>query len=85
MQKPLHPRWETTVVFASFALLWVWFMTRLYLRQPLNAPIGTFWLVVQSVAAVALIWVFVRRLGRVRRAIREVGEQQFGFAQKHKK
>jgi len=85
MQKPSHPLWETIVMFASFALLWAWLLSRLYLRQAPNEPIGPVWTTIQIVAVIALLGIFVRRLIRVRQAIREVGEKQFGFVSRRKK
>lgn len=85
LQKPAHPRWETFVMFVSFALLWAWLLSRISLRQAPNEPIGPFWMAIQIVAIIALLAIFVRRLARVRSAIKEVGEKQFGFVSRRKK
>ncbi len=84
MEKPSHPRWETLVIIVSFVLLWTWLLSRVRARLPLGAPIGAIWTAIQLLSVAALVWVFLRRMARVRRAIKEVGEQQFGFVSRRK-
>lgn len=78
MEKPSHPWWETLVMIVSFILLWVWLLGRLSARLPLGVPAGTTWTVIQLLSVAALVWVFLRRMARVRRAMKEV-ESTFGF------
>lgn len=63
-------RWETVVIAASFLLLWGWYLWRqsFYragLQPPLwhNAPL--------VILLLALGWVFVRRLRRLTKAMRD--------------
>ena len=66
-----HPLWETVVMALSFVLLWAWFLAR---QAALRAPTTTMWpgwTALQILAIVALVIVMVRRMARVRRALRE--------------
>ena len=78
MEKPSHPWWETVVMIVSFILLWVWLLGRVTARLPPSAPVGSTWLAIQVLCVAALVWVFIRRFARVRRAMKEV-ESTFGF------
>ncbi len=65
------PIWETAVMAGSFVLLWAWFLAR---QAALRAPTTTMWpgwTALQILAIVALVIVMVRRMARVRRALRE--------------
>ncbi len=66
-----HPLWETIVMALSFVLLWAWFLAR---QAALRAPSTTMWpgwTALQIAAVVVLVIVMVRRMSRVRRALRE--------------
>jgi len=83
MNKSSHPLWETLVMIGSFILLWAWLLQRVSTRLPQSASVGTTWTVIQLLSITALIWVFVRRMSRVRRAMKEV-EKTFGFTSPNK-
>ncbi len=66
-----HPLWETVVMAGSFVLLWAWFIARqMALRTP-GTKMWPGWTVLQIAAVVVLVIVMVRRMARVRRALRE--------------
>lgn len=65
-------------MIVSFVLLWVWLLERVSARLPLGVPVGATWTVIHLLSVAALVWVFLRRMARVRRAMKEV-ENTFGF------
>lgn len=77
-----HPLWETIVMAGSFVLLWAWFLARqVSLRAP-GTKMWPGWTVLQVAAVVVLVVVLVRRMARVRRALREGSQlpnQLFGM------
>jgi type VI protein secretion system component VasK len=75
-RKHSHPLWETAVMIGSFALLWVWFLARQAAAHN-GGSLWPGWAVLQIVALIALAVITVRRMGRVRRALR--GEDKDGF------
>ncbi len=69
--KPENPsRLETAILVISFLLLWAWFLVRQSVYRAGGVP--SIWLSLPLVFILgALAWVFIRRLRRVVRAMRE--------------
>ena len=69
MNKPkrANPLWETIVLFASFVLLWVWFLASQNARAA-QEPLSPIWQVVLGAALLVLVVVTARRISRVKRA-----------------
>jgi membrane protein implicated in regulation of membrane protease activity len=74
MEKNSNPLWETLVMIGSFLLLWAWFLAR-SAAQRANAPLQLYWQGALVVALLALVYVTVRRIRRVQRALRGEDEQ----------
>lgn len=66
-----HPLWETVVMALSFVLLWAWFLARQATLQTPGAKLWPGWTALQIAAVIVLVVVLVRRMARVRRALRE--------------
>lgn len=79
-----HPWWETLILVVSFVLLWLWMLGRYSARLPVSAPVGPLWTAIQVAALAALVWVFLRRLNRVKRALKQTMEKDFGFVERRK-
>jgi type VI protein secretion system component VasK len=69
--QPENPsRFETAILVISFLLLWAWFLMRQSVYRAGGQP--SLWLSLPLVFILgALAWVFVRRLRRVVRAMKE--------------
>jgi len=69
MNKPKHanPVWETVVMFASFVLLWVWFLANQSARQTPGGGLSPLWQVGLAVVLLVLVAITVRRMNRVKR------------------
>jgi hypothetical protein len=65
-----HPLWETVVMAASFAMLWAWFLARQSASRT-GTDLWPGWTALQLIALAALVVVLVRRMIRVRNAMRE--------------
>lgn len=65
-----HPLWETVVMAASFAMLWAWFLARQSASRT-ETDLWPGWTALQLIALAALVLVLVRRMIRVRDAMRE--------------
>jgi hypothetical protein len=77
-----HPLWETIVMAASFALLWGFFLAKQSASRT-GVDLWPGWTALQIVALAALVLVLVRRMIRVRDAMREntklPNQRQFPF------
>ncbi|HEX8234620.1 MAG TPA: hypothetical protein VF600_01570 [Abditibacteriaceae bacterium] len=80
--KQNYPLWETIVMAASFALLWAWFLARQSATRT-GTDLWPGWTALQFLALAALVLVLVRRMIRVRDAMREntklPNQRQFPF------
>ena len=66
-----HPLWETIVMAVSFALLWAWFLARQSVSSTRNQTLWPGWTALQILALLALVFITVRRMKRLREALRE--------------
>lgn len=66
--KRANPLWETIVLFASFALLWLWFLATQAARNTPEGRVSPIWQVVLGVALLVLVYITARRINRVKRA-----------------
>jgi hypothetical protein len=65
-----HPLWETIVMGGSFAMLWAWFLARQSASRS-GIDLWPGWTALQLIALAALVLVLIRRMIRVRDAMRE--------------
>ena len=65
-----NPLWETLVMVASFAFLWIWILSAKAAHAQ-GANLGPQWMLFQLIAAGALFVIFVRRVQRAKKAFRE--------------
>ncbi len=68
------PLWETLVIIASFAGVWIYFMLWLSAGRA-RTPLPLYWQLLLVPCLVALFFVFRKRLARARNAVREANEQ----------
>ena len=74
---PAVPRWETFVLIASFAAVWVWYLVRQNAGRAGSEPSA--WLNLVLLAAIPLlIWILVRRMRRTVAAMRASHPAQRG-------
>lgn len=67
------PVWETCVLAGSFALLWAWFIAFKGAERT-NTALPLWWHFFLAVAVVLLVFVMVRRIKRLQRALH--GEEE---------
>ena len=70
-----NPLWETIVMALSFVALWGWFLARQAAgRSPGGLPQNPIWIgwnVLLGLALLALCGVLIRRMSRLKRALRD--------------
>jgi uncharacterized membrane protein len=71
------PLWETLVIAASFAGVWIYFFAWLAAGRA-KAPLSAWWQFLLVPCLIALIIVFRRRFARAKNAVRESSRPGFG-------
>ncbi len=69
------PFWETLVIAGSFLLLWAWWLARQAALRANESP-SWWWQAILVLSLLALLFVMVRRMQRVVRALRGQGEEE---------
>jgi len=72
--EPKTPLWETLVIAASFAGVWIYFLARISAGRA-NTPLSPAWQFLLLPALLALFFVFKRRFVRTRNALKDAGSQ----------
>jgi membrane protein implicated in regulation of membrane protease activity len=74
---PKTPRWETLVIAASFAGVWIYFFAWIAAGRA-KAPLSVWWQFLLVPCLIALVVVFRRRLARAKNTVRESNRPGFG-------
>ena len=71
MNSSRTPRWETAIMALSFVLIWLWWLARTS-AQRRGGQLDEAWQIALGAAVILLVVVMVRRVLRLREALRDL-------------